>query len=86
MSAADSGANRMLHPMGMGLSDPHPSTVTTELLTLSGTQVVRVQVSRTFSFIPKGPLPTTPGAKGPFITLTDLTITGESIMDTQPGF
>jgi len=31
-------------------------------------------------------LPTTPGARGPFIDLTNFLITAESVMDTQPSF
>lgn len=91
-TAAREAADRMLVPMGMGTTSTDPSTVTAVLETQSGTQVVRVTITRTFSFIPGSAgkaghmLPTNPGAKGPFINMGDITITGESVMDTQPSF
>jgi Flp pilus assembly protein TadG len=89
---AREAADRMLVPMGMGTTSADPSSFDAEVLTQNGTQVVRVTITRTFSFIPgsagKGghQLPTNPGAQGPFINLGDFTITGESVMDTQPSF
>jgi Flp pilus assembly protein TadG len=89
--AAQEAADRMLFPMGMGTKSGEPSTVDAELLTQSGTQVVRVTITRTFRFIPGSAgdgsgLPTQPGARGNFIDLGNFTITGEAVMDTQPSF
>lgn len=85
-------ADRMLVPMGLGTTSEYPSSVEAEILTQDGTQVVRVTITRNFSFIPGSAgeggnqLPTTPGARGPFIDLTNFLITAESVMDTQPSF
>ena len=92
-AAATAAANRILDANGMGTTaKSNPSTVTATLEVDPGTntQVVRVRITRSFSFIPGkegGLLPTTPGAgKNASIQLNGFTIAGESVMDTQPTF
>jgi Flp pilus assembly protein TadG len=85
-AAADSAANHILAPMGMGTSSPGPNKTTITAEYNDATRLIKITISRPFSFIPAGPLPTSPGAKGPFINLFNITITSETTMDAQPGF
>ena len=92
LTAATDAANRLLNPVGLGTTSSNPSKIEVTVEDLAGTQVVRVTVSRTFSFIPGSAgqgtgLPTMPGAgKTNQITLTDIPLRGEAVMDTQPSF
>jgi Flp pilus assembly protein TadG len=83
-------ADRVLDAQFMGLGDAYPATtIQTELKAIAGgQQAVTVRLRREFSFVPSGEggLPTTPGAKGPFIGLGTFVIVGEAIMETQPNF
>jgi Flp pilus assembly protein TadG len=83
-AAATTAADSILVPMGMGTTSPTPTNLAVDYDPGSG--MIRVTLSRDFSFIPGGPLPTSPGAKGPFITLTTITISSRSSMHVQPGF
>ena len=81
---ATNRCNDFLSLSGMGSTDPNPATVLVSLETEDGDQILRVKVSRTFTFIPTGPLPTGPGATGPFITnLGQFTLESEAIMRTE---
>ncbi len=82
---ARAAADSILMPMGMGTASPDASTF--EAVYDPTSDMINVTISRSFSFIPSGPLPTTPGAgKDPFIELTTITISSRSSMHPQPNF
>jgi Flp pilus assembly protein TadG len=89
---AEVAANRILDASNMGTSASQGAcTVTSTLEDVGGGDfVVRVRVTRDFSFIPGGGgggLPTTPFAgSANKIALGTFTIGGESVMKTQPSF
>jgi Flp pilus assembly protein TadG len=85
-AAAQDAANHILVPMGMGTTSPGAAKTTIVSTYDPDTHLIKVTISRPFNFIPGGPLPTNPGARGPFINLTSITISSETTMDAQPGF
>ena len=88
--AAETAANRLLGPVGMGTESTDPSEIFASLDPPGNPQYVKIRMTRWFSFIPGGgvnrELPTTPGARGPYIGLGRFEIVAETTMDLQPGF